>query len=117
METKKEESKIERFTKAIDQLSTEVFDEKQGYILFAYGELENGNTENSFASRGKYTCMAECLYACMKQNEMLANIVIAASNAIVQGRMMEAQIQAQAMEANAEKPVETKKKRTRKPKN
>jgi hypothetical protein len=56
--------------------------------------------------------MAECLYACMKQNEMLANIVIAASNAIVQGRMMEAQIQQQAMEATT-----TKKKRTRKPKN
>lgn len=114
METKKEESKIEKFSKAIDQLSAEVFDEKQGYILFAYGELENGNTENSFASRGKYTCMAECLYACMKQNEMLANIVIAACNAIVQGRMMEAQIQQEAIEASA--PT-TKKKRTRKPKN
>ena len=113
METKKEESKIEKFSKAIDQLSAEVFDEKQGYILFAYGELENGNTENSFASRGKYTCMAECLYACMKQNEMLANIVIAATNAVVQGRMMEAQIQQEAMEATAT----TKKKRTRKPKN
>lgn len=112
METKKEESKIEKFSKAIDQLSTEVFDDKQGYILFAYGELENGNTESSFASRGKLSCMAECLYACMKQNEMLANIVIAASNAIVQGRMMEAQIQQQAMEA-----ATTKKKRTRKPKN
>lgn len=114
METKKEESKIEKFSKAIDQLSTEVFDDKQGYLLFAYGELEEGKSENTFASRGKLSNMAECLYACMKQNEMLANIVIAATNAIVQGRMIEAQIQQQAMEAEA--PT-TKKKRTRKPKN
>lgn len=114
METKKEESKIEKFSKAIDQLSAEVFDDKQGYLLFAYGELEEGKSENTFASRGgKLSSMAECLYACMKQNEMLANIVIAATNAIVQGRMMEAQIQQEAMEATAT----TKKKRTRKPKN
>jgi hypothetical protein len=112
MENKKEESKIEKFSKAIDQLSTEVFDEQQGYLLFAYGELEEGKSENTFASRGKLSSMAECLYACMKQNEILANIVIAASNAIVQGRMMEAQIQQQAMESTT-----TKKKRTRKPKN
>ena len=113
METKKEESKIEQFSKAIDQLSAEVFDDKQGYLLFAYGELEEGKSENTFASRGKLSNMAECLYACMKQNEMLANIVIAATNAIVQGRMMEAQIMQEAMEATAT----TKKKRTRKPKN
>lgn len=112
MENKKEESKIEKFSKAIDQLSTEVFDEQQGYLLFAYGELEEGKSENTFASRGKLSSMAECLYACMKQNEILANVVIAASNAIVQGRMMEAQIQQQAMESTT-----TKKKRTRKPKN
>lgn len=112
MENKKEESKIEKFSKAIDQLSTEVFDEQQGYLLFAYGELEEGKSENTFASRGKLSSIAECLYACMKQNEVLANVVIAASNAIVQGRMMEAQIQQQAMESTT-----TKKKRTRKPKN
>ena len=113
MENKKEESKIEKFSKAIDQLSTEVFDEQQGYLLFAYGELEEGKSENTFASRGKLSSMAECLYACMKQNEILANVVIAASNAIVQGRMMEAQIQQQAMDAT----TTTKKKRNRKPKN
>lgn len=113
METKKEESKIEKFSKAIDQLSTEVFDEQQGYLLFAYGELEDGKLENTFASRGKLSSMAECLYACMRRDEMLANILIAATNAIVQGRMMEAQIQQQAMEAT----TTTKKKRTRKPKN
>ena len=114
METKKEESKIERFTKAVDALSAEVFDDQQGFILFAYGELEDDKLENSFASKGKLSSMAECLYACMKQNEMLANLVIAASNAIVQGRIMEQQIQQQAMEAAEPK---TKKKRTRKPKN
>ena len=114
METKREESKIEQFSKAIDQLSSEVFDKKQGYILFAYEEIDNDKAENTFASRGKLGSMAECLYACMKKNEILANVVIAASNAIVQNRMMEAQIMQQAMEAEA--PT-TKKKRTRKPKN
>ena len=113
METKKEESKIEKFSKAVDQLSTEVFDDKQGYLLFAYGELGDGKAENVFTTQGKLGGIAECLYACMKQNEMLANIVIAATNAIVQGRMMEAQIMQEAMEATAT----TKKKRTRKPKN
>ena len=49
----------------------------------------------------------------MKKDQMLANVVIAASNAIVQNRMMEAHIQQQAMEAE----TTTKKKRTRKPKN
>ena len=52
METKKEESKIEKFSKAIDQLSTEVFDDKQGYILFSYGEVESG-LESAYTTKGK----------------------------------------------------------------
>jgi hypothetical protein len=113
METKQTESQIEKFSKAVEALDTEMLDDSKGFLIFSYGELEDGTIEASFASRGKLGCMAECLHRCMKKNEMLANIVIAASNAIVQARMMEAQIQQQVMENT----TETKKKKTRKPKN
>ena len=109
MENKTKESVIGNFAKEVDTLSETMLDENKGYLLFAYEELGKDEMENSFSSRGKLGQMAECIYSCMKQNPMLANVVIAASNAIVQSRMMEAQISA---EANA--PKETKKKRTKK---
>jgi hypothetical protein len=109
METKKTESTIGSFTKEVDSLSETMLDEQKGYVLFAYGEVGKDELENSFASRGKLGHMAECIYSCMKQNPMLANIVVAASNALVQSRMLEAQIS-----AGDEAPKETKKKRTKK---
>lgn len=92
MGTKKNVSQIEMFTQNVESLGTELLNEDKGYLMFVYNEMENGNTESVFASRGKLNCIAECLFACMKQNPVLANVVIAASNAVVQSRMMEAKI-------------------------
>lgn len=100
MKTKKTEPQIENFTKGVDSLGTELLNNNGGYVLFAYNELGEKEQENAFASNGKLNNIAECMYACMKANPMLANVVIAASNAIMQNRMLEAQM-------NAEQPVAT----------
>lgn len=112
METKKTESKTEQFVKAVDSLSTNLLaGEKQGYVLFTYNEEENGQ-ENSFMSRGKINRIAECLFSCMKQNPMLANVVVAASNALVQSRVLESQMKGElpATPEEAKKPKRNKKK-------
>lgn len=88
METK---TQLEKFVEGVDSLSNELIDESKGYILFAYEE--NGdNMQSAFTSKGKLNNIVECLYACMKQNPMLANVVIAASNGIVQSRVAEMQM-------------------------
>ena len=102
METK---TQLEKFVEGVDSLSNELIDESKGYILFAYEE--NGdNMQSAFASKGKLNNIAECLYACMKQNQMLANVVIAASNGIVQSRMAEMQ-----MPVTPEEAIKPKRKR------
>ena len=99
METK---TQLEKFVEGVDSLSNELIDESKGYILFAYEE--NGdNMQSAFTSKGKLNNIAECLYACMKQNQMLANVVIAASNGIVQSRMAEMQMQNPAPETKKSK--------------
>lgn len=108
------ESPVLVFSKEVEALSKNFINDKKGFLLFAYEELE-GTLASSFSSSGNIPCMAECLCSCMKQNEVLANIVIAASNAIVQGRMMAAQIMAEA--AELQEPKKSKKKTTKKPKN
>ena len=104
METK---TQLEKFVEGVDSLSNELIDESKGYILFAYEE--NGdNMQSAFTSKGRLNNIAECLYACMKQNPMLANVVIAASNGIVQSRM--AQMQAE-MPVTPEEAIKPKRKR------
>lgn len=96
METKKTESQLDKFIKDVEALQKSQLKEGDGFVLFAYSELNNETQENTFAINGRLNLIAECLYACMKNNPMLANIMIAAGNAIVQGRMIEAGIQAEA---------------------
>lgn len=91
MKTKK--TQMEKFTEKVEAWGAKLLDEKKGYILLAYNELEDDTTECGFASKGKMTGMVECLYSCMNQSPMLANVVMAASNAFVQTRMMQEQIQ------------------------
>lgn len=92
METKKTESQIEEFVKGVESLRGDMLNEGKGYMLLAYEELENGAQKNNFSFGGKLNCIAECLYSCMKKNEILANIIVAAANALVQSRMLEAQV-------------------------
>lgn len=88
METKKD-LKLEKFVEGVDNLGKELMIESRGYMMVAYGETEN-NMVSAFSSKGKLGNLAECIYACMKQDPMFANLIIAASNAIVQSRMAEA---------------------------
>ena len=99
METKQTEPQIENF----------VIGENQGYMLLAYEELENNSQANSFSFTGKLNLVAECLYSCMKKNEILANVIVAAANALVQNRVIESRIQAEADAAKKEKGKKKKK--------
>ena len=107
METKTPTPKIEDFVKEVEALKNKTLKGNEGYMILAYEELENGSQVNSFSFSGKISCVAECLYSCMKKNEMLANVIVAAANALLQNRMLEAQILAEAKS-------ETKKKKTKK---
>lgn len=110
METKQTEPQIENFVKHVDSLRGEMIGENQGYMLLAYEELENNSQANSFSFTGKLNLVAECLYSCMKKNEILANVIVAAANALVQSRVIESRIQAEA--AAAAKKGKGKKKKT-----
>lgn len=109
----KTESLIEKFAKGVDALGSEVLGDKQGYILFAYNDVDKNGQENIFSSCGRFGNFAEMLFACMKSNPALANIMMAAVNAYAQNRMMETAIknEAPAVEQEASKK---KKRRTKK---
>lgn len=109
METK---TQLEQLVTEVSACADSNLGEKCGYLLLAYHE-EDKTIESTFTANGKFGSIAECICACMQKNEVLANVIIAAANAVVQNRMIEAQMKAEAM---ADKQ-ETKKKRTRKPKN
>ena len=104
METKK--TKLKEFMDEVGAIGSKLPDEDAGYIVFAYKETEEG-TESAFSSNGKLHYIAECLYSCMKNDPMLANVVMAASNAIAQSRMAEAMIREEQM--NKGKRKRTKK--------
>lgn len=95
METKTTKPQIENFVKEVEALKEKTLGENKGYMLLAYEELENNSQANSFSFNGKISCVAECLYSCMKKNEILANVIMAAANALMQNRMLEAQMMAE----------------------
>lgn len=105
METK--ELELEKFVEGVENLSKEHLNDNRGYMMVAYGETE-GSIVSAFSSKGRLSNLAECLYSCMKRDPMLANLIIAASNAIVQSRMAEAGLN---MEPT---PVEKKKRNKKK---
>lgn len=106
---------IEKFAKSVDSLKNEMLDDKQGYILFAYNERDGKGQENVFASCGKFGNFAEMLFACMKSNPALANIMMAAVNAYAQSRVIDAAMKSEtpANEQDAAN-ISMKKKRTKK---
>jgi hypothetical protein len=87
---KTKETPIEKFAKGVDSLGKKLLDEKQGYVMFCYSETEDGKIQSHFSSKGKIIHNVECIYACMKTNPMLANIILAAGSAIAQNRLQQA---------------------------
>lgn len=110
----KTEPLIEKFAKSVDSLKNEMLDDKQGYILFAYNEEEGKGQENIFASCGKFGSFAEMLFACMKSNPALANIMMAAVNAYAQSRVIDAAMQSETpVDAGIAENVSRKKRRNK----
>ena len=72
---------------------------RKGFICIAYDKEASEDTQNAFLGAGFPSDLAECLLGCMQQNETLANVVIAASNALVQKRMLAVQMQMKQAEA------------------
>jgi hypothetical protein len=94
METK--QTKIEEFVKKVNELKAEMLGEENGFVLLTYEEIDGNSQQNSFAVGGKLNRIAECFVSFMKSEPMMANVVMAASSAIAQTRLMEAQILAEA---------------------
>ena len=97
METKKTESQLEKFVKDVNTLGAEILkDDDKGFILFAYNELGKGTIESTYAVRGNFIAIVETLFAHMKKDLALANVILAASNAYGHHRMLESQMHAEA---------------------
>ncbi len=94
METK--QTKIEEFVRKVNELKTEMLGEENGFVLLTYEEIDGNSQQNSFAVGGKLNRIAECFVSFMKSEPMMANVVMAASSAIAQTRLMEAQMLAEA---------------------
>ena len=90
---RKTKTKVEKFTDKVEPWGDKLLGEKQGYIVLAFDELEDGTTECGFLSKGKMTGMAECMFTCMSKNPMLEYVVMAAGNALAQTRMLQEQLQ------------------------
>jgi uncharacterized protein (UPF0128 family) len=105
------ENKMENFVKKIDETSTELLTDNQGYVMFVYNEVgENKSQENTFSFKGKLSNVAECIYSCMKNNAMLANVIIAAGNAYAHHQVMEANMQAEPIQEKKTKRTSKKSK-------
>ena len=116
MTMENKESLIESFSKRVISLKDEMLGDKQGYVLFAYNEAEDSRgQENIFVSNGRFGNVAEMIFACMKSDPALANIMTAAVNAYSQSRMMEMVMKSEtpADEQDAAN-IGTKKRRTKK---
>lgn len=98
--------KIEEFVKKVDSMKKEMLGDDCGFVLLAYQEIDDKQQHNTFAAGGKLSNMAECFVAFMKSEPVMANVVMAASSAIAQQRIVEAQ-----MLAEAKKPKKTRKKK------
>lgn len=112
METKKTKPQIEVFATEVESLCEKILGKNDGFIMLAYTEEEE-KIENSFLLKGKITALAESIFNGMVNNQAFATAVIVASNAYGQKKMMEAQMEATAQNAEAA-PKETKKRRTKK---
>lgn len=91
MRTKK--TSIEKFVEKTNEWGTKLLNEKQGYMLLCYNEIDDDTLQTSITSKGSIGSAAECLHLCMNKNALFANIVMAAANAYVQVRAMQEELQ------------------------
>lgn len=98
--------KIEEFVKKVDSMKKEMLGDDCGFVILAYQEIDEKQQHNTFAAGGKLSNMAECFVSFMKTEPVMANVVMAASSAIAQQRLVEAQ-----MVAEAKQPKKNKKKK------
>lgn len=103
METIKTNSQTEDFVKKVESLKKEMLGENDGFVLLTYSEIDNANQQNSFAVSGKLNRIAECFVSFMKSEPTMANVILAAGSAIVQNRIVEAQILAEAKKTKKNK--------------
>lgn len=109
METKKTETEfIRKITDMVKEETGKRTVEKSGLLLVAYDTDKDGIKQHAYVGFGTPANFAECLYSSMMRDPMLANVIMAASNAVAQNRMMEAQMKMAASE------TETKKKKSKK---
>ena len=88
--------KIEEFVKKVDSMKKEMLGDDCGFVILAYQEIDEKQQHNNFAAGGKLSNMAECFVSFMKTEPVMANVVMAASSAIAQQRLVEAQMVAEA---------------------
>ena len=99
---------IKDFVADIMASKEEVLNDNNGFLLLAY-EKQGANQENCFCAGGKMNNLAECLYSCMQKDYSFASVILAATNAYAQNKMMEAKM--------AEEAAQPKKKRKTKKQN
>lgn len=109
METKTTQ-KIDEFVKNVNSMKSEMLGDDSGYVLLAYSEIDEMTQHNSFAVGGKLNNIAECFVSFMKSEPTMANVIIAAANAIVQNRVLEAQILSEARSEDGKKKKNKNKK-------
>lgn len=95
MENKKTQN-IDEFVKKVSELKAEMLGDESGFVLLTYAEIDDKTQHNLFSVGGKLNRLAECFVSFMKKDQMMANVVMAASSAIAQTRLMEAKILAEA---------------------
>lgn len=96
METKKQETEfIKEILDTIKEKTDKSKAEIKGCLLLAYDTDKDGVKQHAFFAAGTPANLAESLYSSMMRDPMLANVIIAASNAVVQSRMAEAHIKAE----------------------
>ena len=66
-------------------------DKSKGCIVIAYDSSDGESMQNAYMGAGKPTDLAESLLGCMKQDQMLANLVLAAGAAYSNAMALEYQ--------------------------
>jgi hypothetical protein len=112
MENEQTKLQIEEFVDKVNALKEEMLRDKHGFVLFAYEELDKDTQSNSCSASGKLSRIAECFVSLMKSDPAIANVMIAAANAIVQRRVLESQILAEAQATTDTKKKTKKSKKT-----
>lgn len=91
MKTKKSNSKyLAELTGDFKKVADRYEGQKdKGYVFVAYDKDDEDTIANAYHGAGSPVDLAECLYACMKRDQTLANVVITAASAFMSTRAAE----------------------------